>query len=118
MVSEIEQGNHILLSAKIVVNELLRFFDDEVTDFKVSIFGSKVQGCVPFTVWEAKKVGLIYFIFDFPERLLQHSIVAIGSSIEEDNTLLLETSSLLFWGPLRLLQVVDGHLIIFELFGS
>ena len=53
MIAKVQQSYQVVLTSHTLFYEFFSFFDDEVTDFKVSIFGSKVQGCVSFAVREA-----------------------------------------------------------------
>lgn len=91
LVAEVEQLVEVFFRADFSLDKVLSRLDDELADFKVSIFGSKMQGSVPFAVREAQKIRTIDFIFNLGERVAEHLEVAVRSCVEEHDALLLET---------------------------
>lgn len=77
-----------------------------------------MQGSVPFAIGEADQVRLVLFAFDIFVGFFQTLEIAVRGRIEEYNALLLEALSTIFVLAVRLLQVVDGDLIVLELLGG
>lgn len=77
-----------------------------------------MQGSVPFTIREADQVRLVLFALDLFVGFFQTLEIAVRGRIEEYNALLLEALSTIFEAAVRLLQIVDGDLIVLKLLGG